>query len=131
MIDPINKNKQSYDEPVSIFEQEARQKFKKWNNTKHIQQSLFTNTGRIVKPTKSKQEQGYWGINILTKERLETVKDKNLKYGLVVTLKSVDKNNYYADFIKSCQFRGWIVTQIDIENKVEVYNKSNETIKFD
>ncbi|KNG79135.1 S8 family peptidase [Mycoplasma sp. HU2014] len=131
MIDPINKNKQSYDEPVSIFEQEARQKFKKWNNTKHIQQNLFTNTGRIVKPTKSKQEQGYWGINILTKERLETVKDKNLKYGLVVTLKSVDKNNYYADFIKSCQFRGWIVTQIDIENKVEVYNKSNETIKFD
>nr|VZS01038.1 hypothetical protein MF5582_00934 [Mycoplasma feriruminatoris] len=49
-IEAINKNKQSYDDNISIFEEQARDKFKKWNNTKHIQEKIFTPTNRIKKP---------------------------------------------------------------------------------
>ena len=130
-LEPINNNKQSYDDNISIFEKEARKKFKKWNNTKHIQEDFLTATNKNKRPRISKQEQGYWGFNIITKERLEKKKIKNLKYGVVVSLKSVDNNNYYNDFIKNCQFRGWTVNKINLENMIDVYNRSQADIKFE
>lgn len=130
-VEAINKNKQSYDDNISIFEKEARKKFKKWNNTKHIQEDFLTATNQNKRPRISKQEQGYWGFNIITKERIEKKKIKNLKYGVVVSLKSVDKNNYYNDFIKNCQFRGWIVNTIDLENMIDVYSRSQADIRFE
>lgn len=38
--------------------------------------------------------------------------------------------NRYGDFIKLCQARGWIVNEIDVENRMEVYEQAEEDIEW-
>ena len=47
-----------------------------------------------------------------------------------IALKEMFGNNRIDDFIKLCMVRGWIVNSIDIENQIDIYNKSEEEIVF-
>lgn len=129
-IDSINDNKQSDEENLLLYEGTVRELFRKWDNVKHIRENVKTPTGRQKKP-KEKLENGLWGISIKTKERLNTKDGENLKFGLVVTLKEINGVNRIQEFIQQCQFRGWLVNRVNIENRIEIYNRAEETIHFD
>ncbi|HHT95183.1 MAG TPA: S8 family peptidase [Clostridia bacterium] len=129
-IDSINDNKQSDEENLLLYEGTVRELFRKWDNVKHIRENVKTPTGRQKKP-KEKLENGLWGISIKTKERLNTEDGENLKFGLVVTLKEINGVNRIQEFIQQCQFRGWLVNRVNIENRIEIYNRAEETIHFD
>ncbi|NEN75733.1 S8 family peptidase [Pelistega sp. NLN82] len=129
-IDSINDNKQSDEGKLLLYEGTARQLYRKWDNVKHIRENIRTPSGKQKKP-KIKKANGLWGISIKTKERLNSGDGENLKFGMVVTLKEVNGINRIQEFIQQCLFRGWLVNKIDVENRIDIYNTSEEEIEFE
>lgn len=108
-----------------VDERKSRKDFRKWENTKFISTLLKKN-----RPLKCYEDR-YWGISIISKERLTNKTEKPLNYGVVITLKEIAGINRIQDFIKACTFRGWIVTEINVDNRLELYNSNQEDIVFD
>lgn len=127
-ITPIDKNLQTIDSPGTyITEEEARNLFRKWDNTKHIREII---KGRNI-PRKAYSENGLWGISIKKKERLKSGDGAGLAFALIVTLKEMNGKNRIEEFIKQCSLRGWLVNRISIENRIDIYNIAEQTIDFD
>lgn len=125
-IKSINENRQNDEEHIYLPEENARNLYRKWDNIKHIN-DIVKKGSRPRKVYGS----GTWGLSIKTKERLRNKNGKGLPFGVVVTLKEMMGENRIDDFIKLCMLRGWIVNQIVIENRVEVYEKAEEDISFE
>lgn len=123
-IADINKNVQD-EKNKFIDERKSRKEFRKWENTKFISSLLKNN-----RPSKSYEER-LWGFSITSKERLTNQLEKPLNFGAVITLKEISGKNRIQDFIRACELRNWIVTKVDIENKIELYQANQEDIIFD
>lgn len=124
-ISPINSNSQGDEGGKHLYEPEARQLYRKWDNVKLISEEL---KNRAV-PRKV-YGAGMWGLSIKTKERLKEKNGRGLSFGVVVTLKEMYGENRIDDFIKLCMMRGWVVNRIDIENQIDIYNKAEEEIEL-
>lgn len=125
-IKPIDNNKQAEDGLVTLYEEDARKMYRKWDNVKHISEEI---KDRAV-PRKA-YDSGLWGLSIETKERTTTRTKEPLQFGVVVTLKEMNGVNRIDDFIKLCMARGWLVNRLDVQNQIDVYSKAEEEIKFD
>lgn len=124
-IKDIEDNKQSEDEQITLYEEDARKMYRKWDNIKHISEEIKEK--RI--PRKA-YDSGMWGLKINTKERLQKRKEP-LPFGVVVTLKEMNGVNRIDDFVKMCLARGWLVHRLDVENQLDVYAKAEEEIEFE
>lgn len=124
-IQPFNNNPQG-NSGICLYEGEARKLYRKWDNVKHI--------GEVLKDgvrSRKSYSTGMWGIKIRTTERDEKKNGRGMKFGVVVTLKEINGVNRIDDFIQQCSLRGWIVTKIDIENRLDIYNASEVEIDFE
>ena len=120
----INENTQ--DEKDSFTdERTARKEFRKWENTKFISHVLRKN-----KPLKAYDDR-MWGLSIISKERLSSHVKKGLNFGIVITLRELNGVNRIQDFIAACALRGWIVNEISIDNRLELYHQNQEELVFD
>lgn len=126
VIKAIDYNKQADEGVNSIYEEDARRLYRKWDNVKHISEALKDK----ARPRKAYQS-GMWGLSIKTKERLEPRTGRGLQFGVVVTLKEMNGVNRIDEFIKLCMLRGWIVNSIDIDNRIDVYARAEEEIEFE
>lgn len=124
-IKAIDDNHQSEDQLITLYEEDARKMYRKWDNVKHISEEIKDK--RI--PRKA-YDTGLWGLKINTKERLRKRKDP-LQFGVVVTLKEMNGVNRIDGFVKLCLARGWLVSRLDIENQLDVYAKAEEEIEFE
>ena len=124
-IKAIDDNQQSEDKLITLYEEDARKMYRKWDNVKHISEEIKDK--RI--PRKA-YDTGLWRLKINTKERLRKRKDP-LQFGVVVTLKEMNGVNRIDDFVKLCLARGWLVSRLDIENQLDVYAKAEEEIEFE
>ncbi len=122
-IKSIDNNKQAEEGLVTIYEEDARKMYRKWDNVKHISEEI-KNRARPRKAYAS----GLWGLSIKTKERAN--KKEPLRFGVVVTLKEMNGINRIDDFIKMCMARGWLVNKLDVENQLDIYAKAEEEIIF-
>ena len=93
-IKAIDDNHQSEDQLITLYEEDARKMYRKWDNVKHISEEIKDK--RI--PRKA-YDTGLWGLKINTKERLRKRKDP-LQFGVVVTLKEMNGVNRIDDFVK-------------------------------
>ncbi len=125
-IKAIDCNKQAEDGIITIYEEEARKMYRKWDNVKHINETIKDG----ARPRKV-YNSGMWGLNIKIKERLEPKAGRGLQFGVVVTLKEMNGVNRIDDFIKMCMVRGWLVNRLDVSNQFNVYNKAEEEIDFE
>lgn len=125
-IKPIDNNKQSEEGLVTLYEEDARKMYRKWDNVKHISEEI---KDRAV-PRKA-YDSGLWGLSIKTKERITTRTKEPLQFGVVVTLKEMNGVNRIDDFIKLCMARGWLVSRLDVQNQIDVYAKAEEEIIFE
>jgi len=125
-IKPIDDNYQSESGLTFLHEEDARKYYRKWDNIKHIGEVL-TQKNRAKKVYTT----GLWGISLKTKERLDGDDGKGISFGIVVTLKELNGKNRLEEFIQQCSFRGWLVNRINVDNKIEVYNKAEEEVKFE
>ncbi len=126
VIKPINNNKQSEEGLNILYEEDARKMYRKWDNVKHIAEELKKN----ARPRKV-YSSGLWGLSIKTKERMKDKAGKGLNFGVIVTLKSIDGENRIDDFIKLCMVRGLLVTPVDVQNQIDIYQQAEEEIIFD
>lgn len=124
-IKDINENTQDDDDSYNS-ERKARNDFRKWENTKFISNLMKDNP----KSLKAYNE-GLWGLALNSKERRTRAKKENLSFGVVITLKNIKGENIINDFKHSCLLRGYIVTEVKIDNQVEIYEKAQEDITFD
>ncbi|MDD4333048.1 MAG: S8 family peptidase [Patescibacteria group bacterium] len=126
-IKSINKNCQNNDdgEKHYIYEGNAREFYRKWDNTKHINEIL---TDRVH--ARDVYDKGMWGLSIKSKERLSR-RSNGINFGLVVTLKEIYGVNRINDFVHQCELLGWLVNRVDIDNKIDIYNKAQEIVTFD
>ena len=126
VIKAIDYNKQADEGLNTIYEEDARKLYRKWDNVKHISEALKPN-GR---PRKAYQ-QGMWGLSIKTKERLDPKAGRGLRFGVVVTLREMNGVNRIDDFIKMCMMRGWIVSRLDVHAQLDIYAKAEEDVIFE
>lgn len=108
-----------------LFESEARLLYRKWDNVKVISDTIMSR-----KVPKKVYGMGNWGLSIKTYERVSAKNGKGMPFGIVVTLKEMNGVNRIDDFIKLCQVRGWLVSQIDVQAQLDIYNKAEEEISF-
>lgn len=123
-IDDINDNIQD-ENGAYIDERQSRKEFRKWENTKFISKVLKNN--RAIKSYGER----LWGMTLTSKERLSTRTRKGLNFGVVITLREINGRNRIQDFVRACTLRGWIVTELDVQNKIEIYNANQEELQFD
>lgn len=126
VIKAIDYNKQAEEGLNTIYEEDARKLYRKWDNVKHISETLKDN----ARPRKAYQS-GMWGLSIKTKERLDQKAGRGLRFGVVVTLKEMHGENRIDEFIKMCMMRGWLVSRLDVHTQVNVYSKAEEEIIFE
>lgn len=124
-VKTINDNKQGEDGSY-IYEGNARMFFRKWDNVKHIVE--YPKKG--ARPKKV-YETKMWGLSIKTTERLEEKYGEGLNFGVVITLKEINGVNRIDEFIKQCFLKNWLVTPVNIENRIDIYNIAEEEIEFD
>ena len=124
-IADINDNVQD-EEGTYVDERKSRTEFRKWENTKFIATVLKDN----LKPKKSYDER-LWGMTITSKERLTTQMKKHLNFGVVITLKELNGINRIDTFVKACRLRGYIVNSLDVQQRIDIYNATQEEIVFD
>lgn len=125
-IRSLDANKQGDAGRFYIPEEHARKIYRKWDNVKHICDVIKTRS----MPRKVLGS-GMWGLSIRTKERLAEKNGRGLNFGIVITLKEMNGANRIDEFVKLCMVRGWVVNPIDIDNRIEVYQKAEEEITFD
>ncbi len=106
-------------------ENELRGQNRKWDNVKHIRDT-FTPHPR----PKKMYDTNFWGISIKRQERIKLGEGVGTKFGLIVTLKEINGVNRIEEFISQCSLKGWLVTKVNIENSIEIYNKAEEEINF-
>ncbi len=124
-IDPINNNIQDV-EGKYLYEGPARLLYRKWDNIKHISETIKSN----ARP-REKYGAGLWGLSVKIKERLKYNRDHDMQFGVVITLKEMNGVNRIDDFINMCHFRGLIVNRINIDARIDVYARAEENIEFD
>ena len=125
-IKSINNNVQGDKGHHLLYEGSARDLYRKWDNIKHISDSIKE---RAI--PRKKIGDGNWGLSILIKERLTSSKERSIPFGVVITLKEMNGINRIDEFVKNCNMRGWIVNRVSVENMVDIYNKAEEEIKFE
>ena len=108
-----------------ILEEEARERFRKWDNVKYVAEV----PKESMRPKKSYTNKN-WGMEIKTSNRLNPEDGKGIRFGVIVTLKEIEGVNRIDEFIRNCTLNGWLVNQIDIQSKVDIHRKVNEEIEF-
>jgi len=125
-IKSIDNNIQNDEGKYFLKEEKARQLYRKWDNIKLIGEELKDNPR-----ARKLYGDGRWGISLKTKERLVGNSGRGMAFGLVITLKDINGQNRLEDFIRLCSLRGWLVNRINVENQIEIFNKSEQDIVFE
>lgn len=119
--DDISESERNY-----LLEGEARIQFRKWDNVKYIAES---SKKRMI--AKGSYKNKNWGMEIKTNNRLDPKDGIGIRFGVVVTLKEMNKVNRIDEFIRNCTLNGWLVNTIDVDNKLDIHQKINEEIQFE
>lgn len=123
-IRDIKNNKQAEAGSFNLPEADVRSSFQKWDNVK-VRRQMFSKRYKAYTP------EGFWGFNIYAKERLKTKHGTGLPFSVVVTLRSMDGKNRQSDFIRACQAYGWLVSTLDVHNRLTLTEKSEGKVKFE
>ena len=130
-LNEINEDKQNQCDDIGeagsyILEGEARERFRKWDNVKYISEKV-----RDRRIPKKAYKNKNWGMEIKTNNRLDPKDGIGLRFGVVVTVKEMYGVSRIDEFIKNCNFNGWLVNTIDIRNRIDIHRKINEEIDFE
>lgn len=127
-IKSINNNSQGEKLEGFQLEEESRLLYRKWDNVKRIAETI---KDRRCPREILNEDNPQWGLSIRTKERLNTSRQHNLRFGVVVTLKEMFGKNRLNAFIKNCQALGWTVNTVDVDARLKFHIESNIEIEWD
>ena len=122
---PINNDLQN-DLKIGIKECDARKNFRKWDNVKIISEKI-----KDRKVPKKTYETPLWGIDITSKKRLDNKEREDIPFGIVVTLKEMNRKNRIDAFVRACQANGWLVESVVPEVDVDFLASLNEDLELE
>lgn len=121
----INNNYQD-EQGYYTNEENARKAFRKWDNVKHISEVI----NKSVRDRKA-YDSKLWGLSIKSKERLDIKHGEGMKFSVVIRLKEIHGKNRINEFIQACNLRGWLVNEIQVDNRIDIYETAEEEINFE
>lgn len=125
IIKTINDNRQN--EAGSFTDEaSARLDFRKWDNVKHITETLDK---RLI-PKVNKAANPYWGLRVVRTTRLDNPSRDIIPFSIVVTLKEIKGENRFNDFKRMCDAALWDIETIDVQQRLHIYEKVEEDIIF-
>ena len=133
-IKDIKGDKQNQEETLNgeknyLLEGEARKEFRKWDNVKYVAEKPKNR----MRPKKSYyfKNNKNWGMEVKTNNRLDPKDGMGLRFGVVVTLKEINRINRIDEFIRNCTLNGWLVNELDVQTRIDINQKVNEEIEFE
>lgn len=127
-IQSIDSNCQGDEGYQCLPEGVVRQQYRKWDNTKVVRDVLKARAlGKTVK-----SDSDSWGISIRAADRLGGPEPgwQGMRFAVAVTLRELKGKNRMDDFVKRCQMKGWIVNEIDVEQRLAISLKAEEEVVF-
>lgn len=123
-VKSIDKNRQGDPGTQVIYEAEARQMYRKWDNVKRVAEKVSERSRprKVVGPSK------LWGLSVKTKERKADGSRDKIPFGVVVTLREMNGVNRIEDFVRACETFGWVVNRVDVKNRIGIYVKAEEEV---
>lgn len=122
----IKGNRQGEEKCTSNLEENARNELRKWDNIKRSCETI-PEKRRVAR---DKFDSDFWGLRVITKERVSDGRRSDLAYGVVVTLTEINGVNRIEAFVDACQANGWIVNRIDVHERLEIHNRAEEEIEL-
>ena len=123
----IMRNRQGEEKSTSNLEENARRGLRKWDNVKYLREQIPDKR----KVAKARFDSIFWGLRVITKERVSDGRGSDLAYGVVVTLREINGVNRIEEFESACLSNGWLVNRINVKERVEIHNKAEEEIQFE
>ena len=123
----IKRNRQGEEKSTSNLEANARKELRKWDNVKHLCERIPEKR----KVAKDRLDSDFWGLRVITKERVSDGRRNDLAYGVVVTLHEINGVNRIDEFESACLANGWLVNRVNVTERVEIHNKAEEEIQFE
>lgn len=124
-IKPISKNNQTVP-GYYTNELQARTEFRKWDSVKFISNKNISGNNNKI----SDFGTGKWGLELTTFSRL-TQKDRELNFGIVLTLAHLEGKNTITDVVNLLRTSGWIVNEVNIENRIELEKSLEAEVQFE
>lgn len=124
-VKPLNGNKQGV-EGSYVDEDDARAFFRKWDNVKHVSDEYKKNM-RLRKTYGN----NLWGVKIRKTTRGDKADSSAVPFGLVVTLKDITGANRYSEFMQLCMMRGWLVSRVDLDAQIDIYEAAEVDVEFE
>ena len=122
----IKKNRQGEERCASNLEENARSELRKWDNVKRSCEAIPEKR----KVARDRFDSDYWGLRVITKERISDGRRNDLAYGVVVTLMEINRVNRFKAFERACQANGWFVNRINAHERLEIHNRAEEEIEL-
>lgn len=122
----IKGNRQGEEKCTSNLEENARSELRKWDNIKRSCETI-PEKRRVAR---DKFDSDFWGLRVITKERVSDGRRSDLAYGVVVTLKEINDVNRIETFVDACQANGWIVNPVDVHERLEIHNRAEGEIEL-
>lgn len=126
-VKSIDKNRQGDPGTQVIYEADARQMYRKWDNVKHVAEKV----SKLSRPREVLGPSGLWGLSVKTKERKTDSSRDKIPFGVVVTLREMKGVNRIEDFVRACETFGWVVNRIDVKSRIDIYTKAEEEIMLE
>ena len=63
---------------------------------------------------KDRLDSDFWGLRVITKERVSDGRRNDLAYGVVVTLHEINGVNRIDEFESACLANGWLVNRVNV-----------------
>ena len=73
---------------------------------------------------------GYWGLKLVSSERLYGYKHRPFNFAVVVTLKNLKGQNLNEEFKQLCIYNNWRVSDIDIDQMLQANLEGNTEINW-
>lgn len=128
-MNSINNNQQGEPLYLDLPEGKARTLFRKWDNVKHISEGISERAR--MKKMKSNDDI-FWGFSIKSIERLADKPGRGMPFGIVVTMKAIDKQNRADQFVKLCNItHKWTAIPLNQEVMADLYDKAEAEVEFD
>ena len=107
---------------------------KKDDPGRNIENGTILNLFLVLKKNnqaKKSFEDKYWGFCVASKERTTVPKKENLNFGAVITLHEIKNVNRIEEFMHACMLRGYIVSEVEINSQINIYESAQQDIKFE
>lgn len=125
VVKAINGDSQRMPECL-VTEETAKNMYKKWDNIKFV----TSESGRKTRGKEANTPNATWGMQINSLARFDDA-ERNIKFGIIVTLEAVDGVNRIDEFKNKCRLKGWIANEIEIEKQIELNEIIEEDLIFD